>query len=237
MWELMFASLAAADLLLDAYRITGRDQFFQLARDVVVAFAEFESVRWVDYGYMWNDHAIAARVPVLVKFWAVYRSRLDFEPRIGRIVLNLVVRSARLLAKPSFYAWSTDHGVMADLAILQIAVAFPDLQEIAELKVIAVARFREHLGYYVNREGVTLLHSAGYHSRGLYFFGMALRLFTLNEIAIPEEWWTRYVKAIEFYSELRRPDGTLPMFGDTHSISEGLGPPLTARTDPAPPSP
>ena len=103
-WELMFASLAAADLLLDAYRITGRDQFFQLARDVVVAFAEFESARWVDYGYMWNDHAIAARVPVLVKFWAVYRSRPDFEPRIGRIVLNLVVRSARLLAKPSFYA-------------------------------------------------------------------------------------------------------------------------------------
>ena len=110
-------------------------------------------------------------------------------------------------------------------------MAFPDLEEIAELKVIAVARFREHLGYYINREGVTLLHSAGYHSSGLYSFGMALRLFTLNEIAIPEEWWTRYVKAIEFYSELRRPDGTLPMFGDTRSISEGLGPPLTARTD------
>ena len=228
-WELNFASLAAADLLLDAYAITGRDDFFRRARDVIVAFAEFESARWVDYGYLWNDHAIAARVPVLLKFWAEYRSRRDYDPRVGRIVVNLVIRSALLLAKPSFYAWNSDHGVMADLAILQIAAAFPNFPEIAELKAIAVARFGEHLAYYIGREGVTLLHSAGYHSSGLYYFAMALRLFTLNGIAIPGEWWAKYAKATEFYAELRRPDGTLPMFGDTRSVSEGLGPPLTAR--------
>jgi hypothetical protein len=230
-WELGFASLAAADDLLNGYATTGREQFFEQARDVIVAFAQFESTRWVDYGFMWNDHAIAARVPVLVKFWAEYRNRRDFDPRVGRTVVNLIVRSALLLAKPSFYAWNTDHGIMADLAILQVTAAFPDLPETAELKAVAVTRFREHLGYYIGVEGVTLLHSAGYHSSGLYYFGMALRLFTINAIPIPDEWWARYAKAIEFYGQLRRPDGTLPMFGDTRSISEGLGPPLTMRAD------
>ena len=59
--------------------------------------------------------------------------------------------------------------------------------------------------------------------------GMAMRLFTLNAIEIPEQWWEKYAKGVEFYALLRRPDGTLPMYGDTTSTSEGFGPPLTAR--------
>lgn len=228
-WQLMIASLASTDLLLDAYKITGREDFFQAARDAIVAFAQYESKRWVDHGLMWNDHAISARIPVLVKFWSEYRKRPDFEPRVGRIVLNLVGRSGKLLAKPSSYAWRTSHGTLADLALLQIAAAFPELAESSEIKNVAIERFKHHLTYWINDEGVTLLHSAGYHSGSLYHFGLALRLFSLNGVSIPEEWWTKYAKAIEFYRLLRRPDGTVPMFGDTSSISDGLGPPLTAR--------
>ena len=228
-WQLKVASLTAGNLLLDAYRITRREHFFQQARDAIIAFAQYESTQWLDHGFMWNDHAVGARIPVLIKFWVEYRERPDFEPHVGRIVLNLVARSARLLAKSTFYAWRTDHGIMANLAILQIAAAFPELPEIAELRAVAIERIRNHLSYYIADEGVTLLHSAGYHSSGLYFFGMALRLFTLNDIEIPEDWWEKYAKAVDFYSLLRRPDGTLPMYGDTGSASKELGPPLTAR--------
>jgi len=228
-WQLMAATLPAADILLDAYRITRREEFLRQARDSIVAFAQYESSRWVDHGMMWNDHAIAARIAVLVKFWAEYRDHPEFEPKVGHIVLKLVARSAQLIAKPSFYAWRTGHGTLSDLALLQIATAFPELAESSTAKSVAVERFRNHLSYFINQEGVTLLHSAGYHSGSLYYFGIALRLFTLNGVEIPEEWWTKYAKAVEFYALLRRPDGTLPMFGDTASRSEGFGPPLTAR--------
>jgi hypothetical protein len=59
-WQLMAATLPAADVLLDAYRITRREEFLRQARDSIVAFAQYESSRWVDHGMMWNDHAIAA---------------------------------------------------------------------------------------------------------------------------------------------------------------------------------
>lgn len=229
-WQLMGASLAAPDILLDAYRITRREPYFRQARDSIVAFARFESGRWIDHGFLWNDHAIAARVSVLVKFWAVYRDRPDFDPETGRTVLGLVARSALLLAKRSFYAWRTGHGILSDLAMMQIAAAFPELPESVTVRSVAVERFRNHLNYYVNREGVTLLHSAGYHSSGLHAFGIALRLFTLNGVEIPADWWERYARAVGFYALLRRPDGTLPMFGDTFSVSDGQGPPLTARS-------
>lgn len=229
--QLMVASLASADMLLDAYRTTRREDFFLQAREVILAFARFESAQWVDHGLMWNDHAVSARIPVLVKFWAEYRTRPDFDPAIGRSVLDLVARSAELLAKPSFYAWRTSHGTITDLALLQIAAAFPELPGAAEMRTIAASRFRDHLNYWINSEGVTLLHSAGYHAGSVYHFGLALRLFTLNGIKIPEEWWTRYAKAVDFHAMLRRPDGTLPMFGDTGSLPDETGPRLTARRD------
>ena len=230
-WQLMVASLASADILLDAYRMTMREKYFRQAREIIVAFAQYEAAQWVDRGLLWNDHAVSARIPVLVKFWAQYRTHPEFDPRVGRAVLDLVARSAQLLAKPSFYTWRTSHGALIDLATLQIAAAFPQLPEIAELRSIAVGRFHDHLSYWINDEGVTLLHSAGYHAGALYHFGLALRLYTLNGLKIPDAWWTRYAKAVEFDSLLRRPDGTLPMFGDTSSVPSESGPLLTARRD------
>ena len=89
-------------------------------------------------------------------------------------------RSGRLLSEPSNYRWRTGHGVIQNLALLQIAAAFPSLPDSPRLKAVAVERFQAQMNYYVGREGVTLLHSAGYHFTGTYFLGMALRLCALN---------------------------------------------------------
>jgi hypothetical protein len=227
--QLMVASLVSADIFMEAYRVTAREEFLRQARDVIIGFAQFEAARWVDHGLMWNDHAIAARIPVLVKFWAAYRVHLEYDPLVGRTVLDLVARSASLLLKPSFYGWRTDHGIMADLAVLQIAAAFSELPGISELRDVAAGRFSLHLSYWINQEGVTLLHSAGYHNSALRLFGIALRLHTLNHLQIPKEWWDRYEKAVDFYRLLRRPDGSLPMYGDTMSTSQEAWPALTSR--------
>ena len=220
-FQLAVASLVSADILLDAYRASGHEAYFQQAHDVIASFARHEAAQWVDLGLMWNDHAIAARIPVLIKFWARYRVHSSFDPAVAQTVLNLVSRSAQMLAKPSFYAWRTGHGIVSNAALLQIAVAFPELTEVATIQRIATERFSKHLTYWINEEGVTLLHSAGYHSQGL--FGMMLRLYTLNGLEISKNWWARYTKALTFDLQLRRPDNTLPMFGDTLSTPRELG--------------
>lgn len=228
-WQLMFASLAAVDQLLEAYRLTGKEEYFELARDNIVAFSHFESSRWLDMGFLWNDHAIAARVSVLIKFWALYRQRADFDSETARKVLLLVARSGLLLAKPEHYAWRTGHGIVSNIALLQISVAFPFLDESMHFRETAQRRFSAHLLYFINREGVTLLHSAGYSLGGA--LGMVMRLYTLGGMPIPGDWWVRYQKSDQFYARLRRPDGTLPMFGDTGSEADPIGPLRTRRTE------
>ncbi|NRF66518.1 heparinase II/III family protein [Aquincola sp. S2] len=227
--QLMQASLAAPDMLLDAYRLSRDERFFAQARDDIVAFARFESSQWLNTGFLWNDHAIAARIPVLVKFWRIYRTRTDFDPAVGRQVLALAERSGRLLTRDSHYAYRTGHGILSDLGAMQVSLAFPVLDPQGAMRGHGQQRFARHLAYYVSAEGPTLLHSAGYHSSGLEFFGIALRLYSLANTPIPEDWWQRYDKSVDHYGKLRRPDGTLPLYGDTRSVSEGAGPPLTAR--------
>jgi hypothetical protein len=228
---LLMASLPGVEQLLDAYRITGREDFFQLAKENILAFARFESARLLDLGLLWNDHAIGARIPVLIKFWEQYRQREDFDPQVAREVLSLVARSGLLLAKPEHYAWRTGHGIISNLALLQISIAFPFLQESGQFRDVAKSRLSMHFPYYVNREGATLLHSAGYNNGGVFFLAMAMRLYTLGNQPFPEEWWRRYQKVEDFYAQLRRPDGTLPMFGDTGSAAEPFGPPRTRRLE------
>lgn len=229
--QLLFASLITVDYLLEAYRVTNQDKFYVAALKSIQAFCNFESSRFLDIGFLWNDHAIAARIPVLIKFWLYYRERENFEVSLAQQLFEIIIRSGLLLAKPEHYSWRTGHGIIQNIGLLQISAAFPFLHESQLFREVAVQRLSSHLPYYINQEGVTLLHSAEYNNGGVRFFSMIMRLYTLNGLPIPEKWWKQYHKVVNFYNTLQRPDGTLPMFGDTRSVVDWLGPPKTFKLE------
>ena len=214
---LQFASLIVPSILLDAYGLTGREEFFIMAREAIIGFAKHESAAWLPEDFLWDDHAISARIPVLIKFWRLYRVRPDFDPGLARIVLQLLARSGQLLAKPSHYTFRTNHGVMQNLGLLYLCIAFPDVPGARAWCNTALDRLPEQMRYFINAEGIVLEHSAGYHAFGMELLGMSLRCFTLLDRPIPSDWADKYWKARAYYGDLRRPDGTLPMYGDTGS--------------------
>ena len=226
-WQLSLASFTIPRLLLSAYEMTGRDDFLMTARDVILGWASYERKAWLPKGYLWNDHAIAARISVLAKFWKLYRNHPDYESEVAKHIFQLVARSGQLLAKPSHFTFATNHGVMQNLALWQICLAFPTLPNVAFYKQLALERMHDQMSFYINDEGVVLEHSAGYQKAGLEFIGMAFRYLTLMNVPIPEEWRVKYAKAKDFYAQLKRPDGSLPMFGDTGGGRYSLGPFVT----------
>ena len=92
-WQLALASFRIPNILLNAYEASGRKEFLIMARDVILAWASYERSAWLPKGLLWNDHAIAARVPVLAKFWRHYRNHPDYDPEAARYILQLVARS------------------------------------------------------------------------------------------------------------------------------------------------
>jgi hypothetical protein len=231
LWRLQFAGLVVPEVLLDAYRQTGQEAYYEKARDVILAFGEFERKAWFDRGFLWNDHALAARARTIADFWAVYRHRPDYDPRVAAEIWRFATRTEEMLAKPENYTFATNHGVMQNVAIWHLCIAFPTLRNCEEDKQLALQRLTEEFSFYIAPDGVILEHSAEYHEFGVFLLGVALRYATLLNIKIPEDWASKYGLAKEFYGEIRRPDGSLPMFGDTGDQSNAEGIPITIERE------
>ena len=214
LWQLQFAGLVVPEVLLDAYQRTGREEFYEMARAVILNFGRYEKKAWLDRGFLWNDHAVASRARTLADFWRVYRRRRDYRPEEAAELWGFAGRTAALLAKPQLYTLATNHGVMQNLALWQICVAFPSLPHIEEYKRLAFTRLKDQIAFYVGPDGVVLEHSAEYHEFGLFILGMVLRYATFLDLDVPPEWARKYEGAKKFYTEIRRPDRSMPQFGD-----------------------
>lgn len=211
-------------ILLDAHDATGRDEFFLAARDIIVAWGQHERRALLPRGHLWNDHAIAARIGVLTEFWRLYRHHPSYQPAVAKALLEQVDRSAKLLAKEGLFTFNTNHGVMQNLALLHVSVALPMLPDAQHYRELGLARLRDQIPFYIDQEGMLLEHSAEYQAFGLQLMAMACRYLTLLHLTIPGDWRQKHERAERGLATLRRPDGTLPTFGDTDGASDDVGP-------------
>ncbi len=222
---LFHAKLAIPRILLAAYRTTGREDFFLMAQNVILGWASYERRAFLPKGLLWNDHAMAERILALADFWALYRHHPSFETTVAKEIHVFAARTAHFLADSTHFTGSTNHGVMQNLALWHFCLAFPSILETSQYREVALERLREQMSFYMNNEeGFVLEHSAEYHKDGVQFISMAFRYMSLLGITIPNEWQQKYDKAKTVYAQLRRPDGSLPMFGDTGSGGDKRGP-------------
>ena len=214
-FQLMLASLELENLLLEAFEYSGDRRYYQAARGRILAFANWEEQQRKPIAFLWNDHAIAARIAVIVRFWRHLRLDADATDLQKASVVGLVMRSGELLAKQNLFTVRTNHGVMQNIALLQLTAAFPLLPKTKNWRNLAFERLELQLGFYVSDEGVVLEHSAGYHLLGTELLAKAATLIRLNGMT-PSERLLEDIQGTEKFSRmLLRPDGTLPAFGNT----------------------
>ncbi len=219
-WGLHFGSLAISEILARAYEITHDDKLLSAALQHATGFIEYERTAWLPEGFIWNDHAISGRISTLIKLWRVYRNHPLYDPTTGRKLLEHILRCRNLLAKDSHFTFNTNHGVMQNISLLQIAAAFPRLTEEVRYRNVAIKRLDRQLGFYVNDEGVVLEHSAEYHVLGSELIGIAVRLLQILGETVPPRWNYLHLQSKSFIDMIRLPDDSLPMFGNTNSTPD-----------------
>lgn len=214
-FQLSLASLDLENLLLEEFQSSGDRRYYRVARDRILAFANWEEQQREPIAFLWNDHAIAARIAVIVRLWRYLRVDAEATNSQKASLVGLVMRSGELLAKKKLFTIRTNHGVMQNVALLQITAAFPLLPMAKDWRNLAIERLELQLGFYVSDEGVVLEHSAGYHLLGAKLLAETGRLIRLNGMA-PSDRLLAAIQGTEKFSRiLLRPDGTLPVFGNT----------------------
>jgi hypothetical protein len=90
----------------------------------MLEMANFEGKAWLDRGFLWNDHAVAARARTLADFWHMYRRRQD-RRRLPSLCGDSPPAQASFL--PSHFTFATNHGVIQNIALWQLCIAFTGL--------------------------------------------------------------------------------------------------------------
>jgi len=210
--------------------VTGRDDYLMAARDVIVAWASYERRAWLPKGFLWGDTAIVSRISKLAEFWRLYRNHPSYQPEVAKIVLGLVARSGQFLANPAHFTFNTGHGISQNLGLWHLCVAFPALPNTEHYRQLALERMRDQMKFWVSNEGVVTSYSASYQSGGLLLMARALRYSNLLHLPICDDFVWKFEKAKDVYAQLRRPDKSLPMFGDTYPFRSIVAP-LVMRVD------
>jgi Heparinase II/III N-terminus len=213
--QLGYASFVVPDVLTRAYQISRDDRYLLAARDFILGWGRYERQQLLPKGELWGDHAVANRALVLTRFWSAYRNHQSWNEDDARAILEQVVHVASMLATDRLFTARTNHGVMQNVGLLELATAFPVLPESQDWQAVATHRLGQQLAFYVSEEGVVLEHSAGYHVFGTHLLGFALELMRTAGSSIPSDWQRKHERAAHFENLLVRPDGSLPAFGDT----------------------
>ncbi len=213
--QLASASLVVPDVMLFAWRQTSDLAYLRQARTYINGWWRVEQSAWLPRGLQWNDHAVAARAFVLTRYLCAARSLPGFDEAEATEVLRMIATTGERLTRPTYYTAKTNHGVMQNLALMDIAASFPELPRSPQFRDIGAGRFAEQLDVYVSPEGAINEHSVGYQELGVDLLRIALACYEALGIPAPPDLAPRYTKAVALYETLKRPDGTLPLWGDT----------------------
>ena len=167
----------------------------------------------------WHDHSTALRLlHLLILLHQGARAGADLRalfPRLpGAIMLHLA-----LLLDEGFYSVGTNHGFDQAYALV-LAGNSLDLGELGEkAREVGKSRLMHEVGVAFNGEGVHIENSPTYHvlmmSRVLRAERMLAAFGASDEMASLDETLAR---AVEFLTHAVRPDGAIPLFGDSESL-------------------
>lgn len=214
-WQWAVAAFRFMPALIAFHAARGEDAAMDWAMSALRSWQRAVAGPLRNYEFAHNDHAVANQAENLV-FLLAYLSSEGIREKDQAEIAVAIRDHARLLSTEDFYSRHTNHGIEQSriLAVIgDFLVADPDARDWLRL---AVGRLGEELDFAFTKEGVHVENSPGYHAYVCLSFLKILDYFPREEIAeLADRIDALMPRAIRFLTHIARPDGTLPIIGDT----------------------
>ncbi len=222
-WAFQLHAMKYVISLTRAYQSTKDVKFLQRAEDLVLDWIS-DNMRppndpsfKVPSPFTWHDHATAQRVRAWLPFFEVWRRTPLSQDEELITFIRAVTIHAEALSDPDFYTSAHNHGISQDMALLAIAVAFPDEPRAKAWAQLASSRIREQANDTVSANGVHLEHSPAYHVRVLSQLTQSLEFARQHRLPLADDpgFSEKLRKMARFAAYMIQPNGRLPSIGDT----------------------
>lgn len=224
LWELN--RLGQLITLGQAYALTKEEEF------AAEFFAQLES--WhkqnpVGCGANWScAMEVALRAMNLLAAFSLFRCSPEVnEERLRMLLTMFDQHGAHIRRNLEFSHITTSNHYLSDVAgLLWLGVMLPELAAAEEWRSWALKEMLREMDKQILAEGADYEGSTGYHCFVLELFLYSFLLCRTNSIPIEDRYWRKLHLMLEYLRTILRPDGFVPLVGDTDG-SQAL--PITMR--------
>ncbi|WP_404322672.1 heparinase II/III family protein [Cytobacillus firmus] len=211
--------LMVVEQLTQAYQEFGNEEYLKYAKEIIESwYKNFPLKGYKSYKWGYNDHGTALRSFILINFWNVYKhTSLNTDTLFVNDLMKLFYEHGWLLSQESFYRPKNNHGMFQDLALLAISETFPEFGSSASYKKTALTRLMKQIEHGITVEGLHQEHSPSYQ---LYIYDSLINFVIWadkNQFVLPAEMIRRIKEMPKQLTYLTKPNGTLPLFGDSQA--------------------
>ncbi|HEY0431724.1 MAG TPA: alginate lyase family protein, partial [Pyrinomonadaceae bacterium] len=209
-----------------AYALTGDEE---LAGEFFAQLESWHEQNPVGRGANWScAMEVALRSMNLLAAWSLFRrsSQLS-EDRLLLLLKIFAQHGAHIRRNLEFSHVATSNHYLSDVAgLLWLAIMLPELSASAEWRAWALAELLREMDKQTLADGADYEGSTGYHCFVLELFLYSFLLCRSNGISIDDKYWRKLQLMLDYLRALMRPDGLVPLIGDTDG-SHAL--PIVAR--------
>lgn len=198
-----------------AYAVTRDEEF---AREF---FAQLESWREqnpVGRGANWTcAMEVALRAMNLLAAFSLFRSSPELTE--ARLLMSLAIfeqHGAHIRRNLEFSHVATSNHYLSDVAgLLWLGIMLPELALAGEWRSWALNELLREMDKQILPDGADYEASTGYHCFVLELFLYSFLLCRTNAIPVEDKYWRKLQLMLEYLRAILRPDGLVPLVGDT----------------------
>jgi Heparinase II/III-like protein/Heparinase II/III N-terminus len=208
-YQLYLQSLNVLCHLLNAYEYTGEKKYLNKSIEIFKSWYDYVSTN-PENKMVWYDHPTAYRTHNLIYFAIVLKENL---PVSKDEFFNLLSKHATYMNSDKNYR-KNNHGIMMDrsLILLGITLNHPLAKNWIEK---GIWRLKDTFNYSYSPLGVHLENSPDYHSIVRTLFKTIEDFLNKNNLSLGDEVNNHLKLSDEYFKYLVKPDGYLPIIGDT----------------------
>jgi len=195
-----------------AYLLTG-DSRYVAEFDALIA--QWLSANEKPYGRPWNVLTTALRLNAWTEAYGCFRTSPGLSDEAHVSMAKAVVSHADFLARSVEYDLANNHLVFEGRTLLSAGTAFPEFRHADKWRTLGVKLLDRELRHQVRPDGCHAEQSTAYHLQVMWEYLYALTVLESSGQDVPPDWREVLSKMADFAVDVLRPDGGVPMIGDS----------------------